>query len=553
MTVNQGQLSFIEQVPAKKRGRPKSVQPGLKKEMAAFSAGDRSSRELASWRPGLNSADTDMLPEKEISEARALDIIRNNGYAAGAVQSVKDRIVGHYFRLVHTPDYKSLGMDRTALREWAKMVEGNFHAWADDPLCNVDAQRKRTFTELLRDAEASRFVQGEAFLSREWRFAQFNQSPYGTCFQLIEPERISQPTASDPLKTRAGIEFDNWGAATAYHIRTRHPGDYMAGNGGLIEWQRVTKFNQYGWLQMIHVFDQQRANQTRGFSKFAPILQKLKMSDRHHNVTLELQIIASALAIVIESQFGQGSALDAIGASPMQGLSEYVGAQAQFKQGSPVMFDGVKIPTLFPGEKLNVSRAEPPGESFQAFENALLRHVAKGLNMSYESLSGDYTQTTYSSARAALSEAWSSVLSARESGPSRIATHIFRLWLREGVTRGLIPLPPGIDLATYIQKENMFTRCNWIGAGKPIVDEVKSANANKILLDANLTTMATITAERGEDFEEILEQRAEELKLMAELGVPNNISTDTPMQNQAKQDAIDQQNIQQDGDQNAGK
>jgi lambda family phage portal protein len=534
-------LAAPASAPAKKTRMSKNVQPGMKKLAAAFTAGDRTSRELASWRPNLNSADQDMLPEKDLTEGRALDLVRNNGYAAGAVQSVKDRIVGHYFRVVHQPDYRTLGMDREVLREWAKIVEGMFHAWADDPMCNVDAQRKRTFTEFLRDAEASKFIQGEAFISREFRFQPFNQSSFGTCFQLIEPERVVQPPSTSLEKVRAGIEFDAWGAPVAYHIRTQHPADFQSGYSRVIEWQRVTKFNSYGWLQLIHVFDQQRANQTRGFSKFAPILQKLKMSDRHHDVTLELSIISAALAIVIESQFGPQSSLEALGASPMQSLSEYVGAQTQFKKASPVVFDGVKIPHLFPGEKLNVSRAEPPGQSFREFENSILRHVAKGLNMSYESLSGDYTQTTYSSARAALSEAWSSVLSARESGPIRVATHIFRLWLREGVTRGLVPLPPGVDLQAYLAKETLFSRCNWIGAGKSIVDEKKSAESNKILLDSNLTTLSAIAADRGEDFEDILEQRAEEQRLMAELGISNAPSTTQPQAQAAAEEEADEE------------
>jgi lambda family phage portal protein len=490
---------------------------------AAFTAGDRQSRELASWRPRLQSADADMLDEKEVAEARTVDLVRNNGIASGAVQSRKDRVVGNKFRLVLSPDYRTLGLDRTMLREWARTIEGEFAAWAEDPSCFSDAQRKRTFTEMLRDAESSRFMQGESFLSREWRFMPFNESQYGTCFMLVEPERVSNPPLVDVQKVRAGVELDSWGAPLAYHVRTRHPEDYSSATMGdaldPADWQRITKYNRFGWLQLIHNFEQQRANQTRGFSSFASVAKRLKMLDRQENVQLELSIIAASLAIVIESQFGPNSAMEALGSSGLAQVAEYVGAQAAFKKNSPVLFDGVKIPHLFPGEKLNVSRAEPPGDQFSAFQEAMLRHTARGLNTSYEALSGDYSKTSYSSARAAMAESWGAVLSMREFGPSRNATQMFRLWLREGVVRGLLPLPGGVDLQQFLQRMPLFGRCGWLGAGRVAIDELKSAKANELQLNTNQTTLAALAADAGLDWEELLEQRAEEQRMAAELGV----------------------------------
>lgn len=496
----------------------------LKPVAAAFTAGDRQSRELASWRPKLQSADADMLDEKEVAEARTIDLVRNNGIASGAVESRKDRVVGSKFRLVLSPDYKTLGMDRTALREWAKVIEGHYYSWAEDPACYVDAQRKRTMTEMLRDAEASRFMQGESFLSREWRFAPFNDSPYGTCFQLLEPERVSNPPLVDLSQIRAGVELDAWGAPLAYHIRTRHPDDWHSSSGSAgtfdpADWQRVLRVNKFGWQQIIHNFSQQRANQTRGFSAFSSVVKRLKMLDRQENVQLELAIIAASLAVVIESQFGPNSAMEALGGSSMKQLHEFVTAQSSYKQNSPVLFDGVKIPHLFPGEKLNVSQAQPPGEQFAAFQESMLRHAARGLNTSYESLSGDYSKTSYSSARASMAESWGAVLSAREFGPARNATLMFRLWLREGIVRNLLPLPDGVDVATFQSKLALFSRCAWIGAGRAAIDELKSAKANELRLNTNQTTLSAIAADEGEDWEELLEQRKEELDMQQKLGV----------------------------------
>ena len=118
-----------------------------------------------------------------------------------------------------------------------------------------------------------------------------------------------------------------------------------------------------------------------------------------------------------------------------------------------------------------------------------------------------------------MAESWNAVLSAREFGPGQIATQIFRLWLREGITRGILPLPAGVSIEVFMARMALFARCGWIGAGRAAIDELKSAKANEVLLATNQTTLAAIAADAGLDWEEILEQRAEEKLLAEELGI----------------------------------
>ena len=137
--------------------------------MASYKAADTKSQELACWTPQLTSADRAMLPEKAQAEGRARDLVRNNGFARGAVQSQKDRVIGAAYKLQLQPVYKLLGITASVAAAWASQVEVAFHAWADDPDCWIDAQRKRTFAQLLRESVATEMVQGECFVLRQWR------------------------------------------------------------------------------------------------------------------------------------------------------------------------------------------------------------------------------------------------------------------------------------------------------------------------------------------------------------------------------------------------
>ncbi|MGV0954595.1 MAG: phage portal protein [Fluviibacter sp.] len=484
----------------------------------AYKGGERQSRELAFWRPRLESADKASLPQKGDIEARARDLARNNGYAAGILDTARDRVVGHRYRLALQPDYRRLGVDRAVMREWARHVEGVFQAFFDDPEAPIDAARRRTGVELLRAAMVSEIVAGETIITREWRT---DPAPYSTCFQILEPERVATPTGkSDGAKLRAGVELGEFGEAIAYHVRATHPLDIAdSASTGNVKFARIPRYNEAGVLNVFHLFEgNSPGHQTRGVSRFAPILQKAKQLDRYEDAELELSIAASVYGMAIESQFGPSSAMDAVGGDYFDSLSKYVEAKSDFSQASPIYFDGMRVPHLFPGEKLLFQKAEHPTSVFPEFEAAMLRQVARSVGMSYEQISGDYTKTNYSSARASMAEAWSYVLGKRTTVVSRLATLMVRAWMDEAIARGIIALPPGIT--DYRAARALLTQCVWIGAGRPVVDEGKTASANAQKLATGETTLAAICAEQGNDWEEILEQRAEEIAVARELGVP---------------------------------
>lgn len=53
--------------------------------MPAYQAADPFSQELAGWHPGLGSADSDLIANRDEIVARARDLARNNGWASSAV------------------------------------------------------------------------------------------------------------------------------------------------------------------------------------------------------------------------------------------------------------------------------------------------------------------------------------------------------------------------------------------------------------------------------------------------------------------------------------
>ncbi len=305
-----------------------------------------------------------------------------------------------------------------------------------------------------------------------------------------------------------GLDAD-WAAAWAYDV------DKHSDAG-----RRLSFAGRLGpRAQVIHVYDQEYPGQTRGKGGFTSVLKRVKKLDRYEDVTLEAAVVNSMYAAVIESDLA--SAMDAIGGTD---VAEYVKQVHAFNKGSPLEFDGVKIPHLFPGEKLNLPRPGQPTDTFAPFEDAFLRHFAAGTNLSYEQLARDYSKTNYSGARAGLEQAWRFFQGRRDLIGGEYATQEYALWLEEAIDRGDVEIPPGAP--DFYAAKTAWVRCQWIGPAKGNIDPLKDAKGDALLHDYGVKTLERWCAEQGVDWEENLEQKAREIKRTRELEAQYGIEFD---------------------------
>lgn len=484
--------------------------------------------ELRTWQPPHQSADADVLPEWDTMASRSLDMVRNHGLTAGGVQTHLDNIIGPELKLSAKPDWRRLGLDAGWAREWERHVESAFRLWAEDIDRYCDAARKNTFTEMIQQGYRSFLTTGEILATAEWLPGR--GSRFSTAIQMIEPERLSNPHhAADTERLRAGVEVDHYGAAWRYWIASGWENEpFMAQQQ--VSWRGVPTRTQWGRTQVIHVFEVERPGQTRGKGGLVPVLAKLKMLDQFEKVTLQAAILNAMYAAVIESAMDWNAVGEAIGAgteadSP---IMQYMADRNDWHKKGHVRFNGVKIPHLYPGEKLEFTNPKHPSAQFQQFEEATLRHVAGGFNLSYEQLARDYSKSNYSSARAAMLEAWKFFKTRRTRIAGRIATQVYALWLEEAIDLGEVEIPPGAP--SFYEEKTAWTRCKWIGPGRGHIDPLKEANATKVEYSMGLTTLEKEAAERGEDWEELMEQRAQELARMQELGIdPASMMAPTPV------------------------
>ena len=496
---------------------PRTKQPFA---ASAFSGtGGGFSGQLNDWQPPLRTADAALLPNLDRGNARADDLARNNGVATGGIQLHIDNIVGHLFRLSYKPRWRRLGISEEDARAFAQDVEAAWTETAEDPVgCWLDAERKRTFTMMIREGVGTHTRLGEVMASAEW--LERRGTPFRTAIKMVSPHRVSNPNDKfNDDRLRKGVVIDKFGAATGYWVRSsQYRGGFGSGMGH--EWVHVPRETSWGRQQFLHVFEPTDDGQSRGANKFLSVMEQVRMLDKLQQTKLQNSIINAMYAAVIESEMDSAGALEIIGGEGgEEALQKLMMVMADYHQAANIRMNGVKIPHLVPGEKLNLLTSGNADNGFSDLEGSILRHLASAWGMSYEMLARDYSKTNYSSARAAMMESWRYFMGRRKVIAARFACMIFSLWLEEVLVNRHLKMPKGARLDFY-QGKAAWCNADWIGSGRLAIDGLKEVKEAVLRIESGLSTYEKEAALMGEDYQELFAQQVRESEERRAAGLP---------------------------------
>jgi lambda family phage portal protein len=493
---------------------------------------ERNSRTLFSWDPPLISPDVQISAVKDVADARSRDAVQNDGFVQGAVQTHRESIVGTNFRLNATPEFKLLGTDEKWAEEFQETVEARFNLLADSPECWLDASRKLTLTEMTRLVVGGFVLSGEVLGSAEW--IREVGRPWRTAVQMLSPTRLCNPNGgSDTKYLRRGVERTEFGEPVAYHIRQGYPRDPYSGSGAYT-WKRIPAVKPWGRTQILHIYEPLQVDQSRGISDMVAVLKQMRMTKRFQDIVLQNAVVNATYAAAVESELPKEVVFAAMGAGGSgleAALKQYMGALSGYLKGSEnIAIDGAKMPHLFPGTKLALHSAGTPGGVGTSFEESLLRHIAAALGLSYEQFSKDYSKTNYSSARASMSETWKYMQGRKKIVADRWATMIYMLVLEEDINAGNVPLPPGktADIFYDPVMRAALCSCEWLGAGRGQIDELKETQSALMRIAGGLSTWEAECGLMGRDYRKVFRQLSREQKLQETYGLRLDLSGKNP-------------------------
>lgn len=498
--------------PLSAGGAPRAARRGAFSGRSHEGAGSKGTF-LSNWRPGLRSADADWGQDRDQAVSRARDLARNDGVASSAVARRLNSAVGFRWDLSSKPNARALGVTHEVARELGAAIESAWEQYAYGVHFLADAERTLTFGQLLRLSAAHVFQDGEAFGLVE--YANDEPTRFRTRLRIVDPDRVSNPHGlpDSPTLVR-GIEKNRANVPVRYWIREGHPTD--VGAVPSMTWNPWSRYSTpYGRPQVLHAFDKLRAGQSRGVTRFVSVIKSFRALSRFTEATLEAATINALFVAFVKSNAGPSAVSESFSA---EDCGDWNGEREAHYRDNPLELDGVQMPLLAPDDEVQMLTSSRDVGGFDAFTRSILRLIAAALGVTYEELSMDFSQTNYSSARAALLIAWNETLALKGLIEAQIAWPFLFAWLDEAFDNGTLTVPAGAP--EFVDMPDAYLEGLWRGPARGYIDQTKEIAAAAARIEAGISTLEDEAAEQGKDWRVILEQSATERAEYAAKGVP---------------------------------
>ncbi len=436
--------------------------------------GAATNRLTADWLTGSIGIDEVLRWQLKTLRNRSRDLARNNDYMKNFIRKCKVNIIGPQGIVLQN---KARFVSSGRLYDEANYaIESAWQKWTRKGNCTVC--RSLRFTDFLALVLETVIKDGEAFIIKHKGF----KNDFKFALQVFEGHAVDETLnreLSNDNKIKLGIEFDAYQAPVAY---------YFVNNDKLQPYVRVPAED------VIHVYMKESPSQVRGIPWAHTALIRLRMLGAYEEASLVAARIGAAKMGFIIMPPGY----EYTGESEIEGNI--------IKEVEPGVLETLPAGATF--EKFDPG--QPSGE-FQMFQKAMLRGIAAGLGCNYNTLAGDLESVNFSSLRAGTLEERDIWKYLQSWFIENVLYDIFNDWLKMALLTQQVPLDPG--LYDRINAPKFYTRTwDW-------VDPLKDVEAKLAELRAGLTSRTRILAEKGIDFEELLEELKEEKQLMQEKGI----------------------------------
>lgn len=435
-----------------------------------YSGARRDRASLAGWNTRPGSPEADIVGDLTDLRARSRDLVRNAPIATGAIGTQVSHVVGTGLSMQPKPDAKFLGLSEAEAEVWVENTQREWKLWAESRDC--DATRALNFYGIQRLAFRSALESGDAFVLTP--NIQRTTNPYWLALQVIEADRVCNPgNKADTDQIVAGVEFNGYGEAIAYHVANRHPGDLR---------HRETAWSRYpamggetGRRNVLHLFEPTRPGQVRGVPCLAPVIEPIKQIGKYTEAELQAAVISGLFSVFIKMD------PEAFGEMFDDTSQQAIVDRAKKWSGE---LEGGQAVNLLPGEEVDTANPGRPNSEFDPFVQSIFQQIGMALEIPYEVLTMHF-QSSYSAARAALLSAWRFFRARRDWLATYLCQPVYELWLEEAIGSGRIQAPGFFADPAY---RAAWCAATWTGDGPGSIDPVKEVEAAQARVDLGIST-----------------------------------------------------------------
>jgi len=449
-------------------------------------------------RPQNRPADQEALPPfgADALRAHARDLVRNNAYAAGVVDTIVSSVVGTGIKTMSAFETQD-GEDVEIVNEIRDSV---WSRW-----CEVaELTGQYTWEEVQAIAQREIVEAGEVLIHLVSVPLAYRgvKRPVPLAVELVEADRLATDrdtytfAGTDGRRVVRGVELDEIGKPVAYWIYPTHPADIHAVRREPIRIEAD---------RIIHLFRRDRIGQNRGVTWFAPVVNWLRDMGLYVDNEMQAGAVSSCLTAFVKSE------TPLTGLNPPHSMSESDSAGNQYDYLEPGA-----IFRLNPGEDLAMVNPLRPNSNAEPWLQLMQRGIAVGTGLSYEVVARDYSQTNYSSSRSSQLEdrrrfrVWQNYLIRHLCNP------VWREFCKAGALVGLPAFPSLNELQQAPERhapaDHMPITWEW-------VDPVAEQQAAEKAIISFQASYAEELGALGKNWRHVFYQRAREEALLKKLGL----------------------------------
>ena len=452
-------------------------------------AAGKTFRQSGDWTPASQSINDLLTMYNATIRGRVRQLIRDFPYFKRALQVLIDYCVGDGLEL----QARTKKLDGSFNLSLNQKIEDAWKFWGDE----ADFNGKLHLYEMMRLGKRQEVETGEFIVVRTGKDTPGRYLPLA--LQMYEADWVTDigVNPADGNKINQGVEYNpKTGEPVAYHFTD--PDSW--GKSIRVEADRV-----------LHGFETLRPGQFRGISLFAPAVMVAHDLSDYMDAEIDAAKMAARYLAFIETPdiagFQQGRA---------KTPSETTDTVKKIEEMETAL-----IEYLNPGEKVHIASHERGGSNFEAFARFILRMICVATDVPYELLSGDYGQLNYSSLRGVRNDMQKHFLPMQRRHVRQFCSPVHRWFMDATVLNGRLAL------TYYMQNPWPYLDVFWQTPGLEAIDPLRESKADVDRIDNLLVSPQEITARRGRNYEDVLDELEEAERMQKERNLEVKKKTST--------------------------
>lgn len=422
------------------------------------------------------SPDDELIEDSSLIRLRqsSAKLIKNNFMAAGAQQAFINYIVGG-----------SLVVDLTTKAHYNSTYEEILEFTKA-----MDLNRSEGLNQTAERLISQAFKDGDVLVNIA--YDSKTKTKYQTYIELVEASRVrTRPKDTNNALVREGVEYDEEGRIKGYWVTK------------LNTEKRKTSF--YGYKDDDYTF-YPRYKKYKGVDRLVCDLFKAPLNIRA-NQSRQIPVLTPAMELLrYVMQYLEAVLIGARVAACFSGFVKTNNPVQARKSLSDTNKEGAKLTKLQPGtlsylrpnEDISFASPNRPSDNFDAFLVRVSKFFSMTLRIPYAAVYLDLSDVTYSAWKGGSIEVKRNINRWRIE-LNNILVWVMKAYILEGKAKGYIK--------GSLKDINMVVRFPKF----EVVDEEKTARANRLDIENNLISKRRVADEGGRDFEELQKELTEEM------------------------------------------